>query len=50
MDSRPVTIRPWYSAAMMLRLLPSFTQKEPTMEVGMQTPQMASGSSIMAFT
>ncbi len=32
---------------MMLRLLPSFTKKAPMIEVGMHTPQMASGRSII---
>ncbi len=32
---------------MMLRLLPRRTKNEPMIEVMMQTPQMASGSSII---
>ena len=35
---------------MMLRLLPSRTQAAPMMEVMMQTPQIASGRSIMEPT
>ena len=35
---------------MMLRLLPSRTKKLPTMEVGMQAAQIASGRSIMVRT
>ncbi len=32
---------------MMLRFLPRRTKNEPTIEAGMQTPQMASGNSII---
>ena len=49
-ESTPVTIRPWYRAAMMLRLLPSRTAKVPRIEVTMQTAQIASGSSIIVPT
>ncbi|MNI89669.1 hypothetical protein D3C73_1471000 [compost metagenome] len=49
-DRTPVTISPWYRAPMMLPLLPRRTKKVPMIEVTMQTPQIASGSSISTST
>ena len=42
-----VTIRPLYSAPMIDWLAPSLTKNVPTIEVMMQMPPMARGSSIM---